>query len=168
MIAAQVRRGNLLFSLQTNIGSGLCPTDLAPIFKTDAERLQRFFDYLAGNQLIDTAAWVDKKVVYCPKLAELSDQHIERLMRENGADKVRTKTPHRKKREERRKKSTSPSEIAVEMMLVVQGEWNRFAKELKLQPIIKISPKRETNVRQRLAGGVYWSNSSPVRFTEVV
>jgi len=106
LVASQVRRGSLTFSLQTNIESPLTPLDLAPVFKTDAERLERFFSYLATNQLIDSEAWLERKVIYIPKLKELSDRHVAHLLRENGGHKVDTKSPHRKKKGERRRKST--------------------------------------------------------------
>jgi len=146
MIAAQVRRGHLTFRLETNIGAGISSSDLAPVFKTDAERLDQFFSYLAANQLIDTDAWVDKKVVYCPKLAELSDQHIERLMRENGADKVRTKNPHRKKKEEYMHCGNSAdTSFKIRVCLFV---WKQTSQRIqRLRDNIKIIEEMSENLR---------------------
>lgn len=111
LVAGQIHRGGLSFSLQTNTESPLNPTDLAPVFKTDAERLEQFLAYLATNQLIDSETWLERKLVYIPKLKELSDEYIVKLLRENGRDKVGTKSEHKKEKKKEKKNSTPVVEI---------------------------------------------------------
>ena len=68
------------FALQTNNGSPFSIRLLSNELGTTVERLMDFCKYLSDNRLIDESAWVNKTLIYCPKLKDRADEYTKKLL----------------------------------------------------------------------------------------
>ena len=68
------------FALQTNDGSPFPVKLLSNDLGTTVERMTDFLSYLANNHLIDKKTWMQKSLIYCPKLRERADEYTKKLL----------------------------------------------------------------------------------------
>lgn len=80
MVAEDVRPGNLTFTLQRNKDRPVSVKQLSRDLGTTVERLTNFCRWLADAGLIDAEAWMSRSVVFIPKLGELSDRYVHKLL----------------------------------------------------------------------------------------
>ena len=71
-----ISRHGEMFRLPDDYGLDLVANDL----RTTEEVLERFLDFLAQINGIDPLAW-DKKIIFCPKLAERVDRYTDEMIK---------------------------------------------------------------------------------------
>jgi hypothetical protein len=82
LVADRVRPNDLSFSLQDNNNSPMTVRELCGALRGRSRELERFLGYLATNDLIDRTAWEKKKLIFIPKLRELTDRYTAKVSRQ--------------------------------------------------------------------------------------
>ena len=99
MVAEDVRDDHLTFRLDNNDGSPVSLDLVARHCRTRVEQLSNFCGYLSKRNLIDPTEWNEKKMIFIPKVKELCDEWIRKVLKNSGA------TPEQEEEEEDKKKS---------------------------------------------------------------
>jgi hypothetical protein len=81
LVADRVRPNDLSFSLQDNNNSPMTVRELCGALRGRSHELERFLGYLATNNLIDRIAWEEKRLIFIPKLRELTDRYTAKVSR---------------------------------------------------------------------------------------
>ena len=85
-VGADVCETNLEFTLHKNDNSPVDVLELSHICRTKVPQLLEFCQFLADHNLIDPTAWGVNQTVFIPKVGELADEYISRLLKKSGSN----------------------------------------------------------------------------------
>jgi hypothetical protein len=166
LVADRVRPKDLSFSLQDNNNSPMTVRELCGALRGRSHELERFLGYLATNNLIDRAAWEEKKLIFIPKLRELTDRYTAKVSRLCTQD-VSLEEEVDEDVEEEVQKETHDS-IAVEIPQALLSKpgftdawaaWQQHRKELR-KPLTPLAIKKQLKFLEAQADPVAVINQS--------
>jgi hypothetical protein len=111
------------FALQTNNDRPFPVRLLANDLGTTVERLTDFCNYLSDNRLIDSDAWVEKSLIYMPKLEERADEYTKKLLTKSRHSPDQEVEVDKKKKEKKKEQEQTEDVFPKSPDLDVENEF---------------------------------------------
>lgn len=140
------------FALQTNNDRPFPIKLLANDLGTTVERLTEFCNYLSDNRLIDYNAWVEKSLIYMPKLEERADEYTKKLLTKSrhSPDQEVDKKKKEKKKEKDQVEVVFPKSLDVDIFKKAWSDFKQMRSEIK-RPLKFTAERTQLNKLSKLS-----------------